>query len=223
MQRVPCIWYPVQFQAQQIETLIDSSNEVNAMIPGFVAKLGLIPRSTNAGAQKIDGSTLETYGMALAGFSIKDSLGRVRFFGETFLLAYIRMEVALGMLFLSLSNAGFQFVAGELTWRSYTVAEALPTSRRIELIDKHEFDKAALGKNSETFVVNVAALEAPEPAISIHPSWALLLAAMQQVKLPTEILSEYTDYADIFLFHLAMELPKNTDINENAIELVDGK
>ncbi len=178
LQRVPCIRYPVQFQAQEIETLIDSSSEVNAMTPGFVVKLDFIPRSTNAGDEKIDGSTLETYGMALAGFSLKDSLGRVRFFEETFLLAYIRIEVVLGMLFLSLSNEDFQFGAGELTWRSYTFAEALPTTRRIELIDKHEFAKAALGENSETFVVHVAALEAPEPAISIHPSRAPLLAAM---------------------------------------------
>ena len=44
--------------------------------------------------------------------------------------------MVLGMPFLSFSNADFQFGAGELTWRSYTVAEALPTPRRIESIDK---------------------------------------------------------------------------------------
>ena len=64
LQRVSCIWYSVPFQAQQIETLIDSGNEVNSITPGFAAKLGLIPRPTNVGAQKIDDSTLETYGMA---------------------------------------------------------------------------------------------------------------------------------------------------------------
>ena len=89
------------------------------------------------------------------------------------------MEVVLGMLFLSFSNADFQFDAGELTWRSYIVAEALPTARRVELINKHEFAKAALGENSESFVVDFAALEAPEPARSISPFWAPLLAALQ--------------------------------------------
>ncbi len=192
------------------------------MTPGFAAKLGLIPRPTNVGAQIIDGSTLVTYGMALAGFSLQDSLGRVRFFEETFLLADISMEVILGMSFLSFSNADFQFGAGELTWRSYTVAEALPTARRRGLIDKHEFAKAALGENSETFVVHVAALEAPEPAMSIHPSRAPLLAALKQNKTPTEIPSEYADYSDVFSFDLAMELPENTSINEYAIELVEG-
>ena len=85
------------------------------MIPGFSAKLGLIPRPANVGAQKIDGSTLETYGMASAEFSFQDSPRKVLFFEKTFLLADISMEVVLGMPFLSLSNVDFQFGAGELT------------------------------------------------------------------------------------------------------------
>ncbi len=62
------------------------------------------------------------------------------------------------------------FGAEKLTWRSYTIAEALPTTSRVELIDKREFVKAALDKNSETFVVHVSALEATEN--SIYPSQA---------------------------------------------------
>ncbi len=86
------------------------------MTPAFVAKLGLRPRSTNVGAQKIDGSPQETHGMASARFLIQDSLGRVRFFEETFLLADTNMEVVLGMLFLSLSNADIKFAElGKLT------------------------------------------------------------------------------------------------------------
>ena len=77
----------------------------------------------------IDGSTLETFGMVLANFQVKDKLGRARFFQETFLLADISAEVVLGMPFLTLSNADVQFVEKELTWRSYTTAEALPTTK----------------------------------------------------------------------------------------------
>ena len=161
--------------------------------------------------------------MASAGFSLQDSFGRIRFFEETFLLANISMEVVRGMFFISFSNSNFQFGTWELIWRSYTVAEALPTSRRVELIDKHEFAKAALGENSKTFVVHVAALEAPEPAMSIHPSWAPLIVALQKDKASTKIPSEYFDYADIFSCDLAMELPENTGINQYAIELVEGK
>ena len=70
LQRIPCIQYPVQFQANQIEALIDSGSEVNAMTPAFVTKLGLSIQPTGISAQKIDGSTLKTYGIVIAGFSI---------------------------------------------------------------------------------------------------------------------------------------------------------
>ncbi len=71
------------------------------------------------------------------------------------------MEVVLGMLFLSLSNANIEFAElGKLTWRTYTAAEGLPTTSRVELIDKREFARAALDENSETFVVHVSTLEA---------------------------------------------------------------
>ena len=76
-------------------------------------------------------------------------------------------------------------------------------------------------KNSETFVVYVAALEVLEPAV--HLFWALLLTTLQQDKVPTKIVPEYTDYSDVFSLDLAMELPENTGINEYTIELIDGK
>ena len=114
--------------------------------------------------------------MAAAAFSLQDSLGRVRFFEETFFLADTSMKVVLGIPFLALSNGDIQFGAERLTWKSYTAAEAFPTARRVELIDKHKFAKATVDENSETFVVHVAALEAPEPAV--HRSRAPLLAAL---------------------------------------------
>ena len=42
--------------------------------------------------------------MVLADFQVEDKLGKARFFQETFLLANISAEVALGMLFLILNN-----------------------------------------------------------------------------------------------------------------------
>ena len=47
--------------------------------------------------------------MVLAGFSLQDKLERYRFFGETFLLSDISMEVVLIMLFLLLSDADIGF------------------------------------------------------------------------------------------------------------------
>ncbi len=99
--------------------------------------------------------------MALASFLLQDSLGRIRFFEETYLLADTSMEVVLEMPFLSLSNADVKFAELEkLTCRSYTVAEALSTTCWIQLIDKKEFAKVTLDENSKTFVKYVAILEA---------------------------------------------------------------
>ena len=76
---------------------------------------------------------------------------------ETFLLADTSMEIVLGMPFLALGNTDVEFTGLEkLTWRSYTAAEALSTTNWVEFIDKKEFAKTALDKNSETFVIYVA-------------------------------------------------------------------
>ncbi len=145
------------------------------MTPAYATELGLTTQKTNVRAQKMDGSPLETYGMASARFSIQDSLGKIWFFEETFLLADTSMEVVLGMPFLSLSNANVEFTElGKLTWRTYTAVEASPTTSWIKLIDKKEFARTVLDKNSETFVVHVSALE----AMTIHPSRAAQITAL---------------------------------------------
>ena len=112
--------------------------------------------------------------MVIAGFQVEDKLDRARFFQESFLLAKTSWEVVLEMPFLSLSNANIQFAEKELTWRLYTAAEALSTTKRVELIDKKKFVKAALHKKSETFVVHNSALEAllGSAEMTIHPARA---------------------------------------------------
>ena len=157
--------------------MLNSGSEINAMTPAYAGKLDLRPRPINVGAQKIDGLALETHGMTLARFSLQDSQERVRFFEETFLLADTSIEVVLGIPFLALSNANVEFVeVGKLTWRLYTAVEALPTKNRVELIDKRKFAKTVLDKDSETFMVHVAALEAET---LIHPLRTAQIAALQ--------------------------------------------
>ena len=70
LKRVPCIHYLVRFQEdqEQVKALLDSGSKVNAMSPDYAKKLGLKTRKTNVGAPKIDGSTLETFGMVIADF-----------------------------------------------------------------------------------------------------------------------------------------------------------
>ena len=107
LERVPCVYYPLRFRKDtaDVRALIDSGSEINAMTPAYASKLGLRVRHTDVGAQKIDSSTLQTFGMVLANFQVEDKLRRARFFQETFLLADISTEVVLGMPFLIFSNA----------------------------------------------------------------------------------------------------------------------
>ena len=77
LQRVPCIRYPVQFQQEGVQALLDSGSEVNAMTPAYAEKLGLTTRKTDVSAQKIDSSTLVTYEMVIPGLSVQDRLGKI--------------------------------------------------------------------------------------------------------------------------------------------------
>ena len=157
--RVACIHYPVQFQEEQVKALLDSGSEVNVMSPAYTKRLGLKIRKTNVGAQKIDGSALETFGMVIADFQVEDNGRRPRFFQKIFLVADTRFEVILGMLFLKISNVDIAFGEGMLTWKSYTTNKVLSTTKRVRLVDPKEFVIAALDVDSETFVVHMAIRE----------------------------------------------------------------
>ena len=159
--------------------------------------------------------------MVIAGFQIQDKLGRARFFQETFLVADTRMDIVLGMLFLTLSNADIRFAEGELTWRTFTAAEALPTTKRVQIIDRKEFAKAALDPNKEAFVVHVATVTA-EPMI-IHPAREAQIALLKANEAPVTIPVEYSDFSDVFSEKSAAELPEHTEINTHAIDLEEGK
>ena len=74
---------PDQFRkdkGKDVLDLLDSGSKVNAMTPAHTAHLGLKMRVTDVSAQKIDGSSLATYGMVIAAFQVVDKLGRSRFF-----------------------------------------------------------------------------------------------------------------------------------------------
>ena len=70
--------------------------------------------TTNVGAQKIDGTTLETYGMMVAVFLVIDQADRIRFFEETFLVVNVSPYMILGMLFFTLNDVDVDFPKREL-------------------------------------------------------------------------------------------------------------
>ncbi len=64
--------------------------------------------------QKINGTTLKTYKIVVFIFSILDKDGRERFFEKNLLLANIKLDIVLGMRFLTMSNIGINFQAWNL-------------------------------------------------------------------------------------------------------------
>ncbi len=189
------------------------------MSQAFAQQLSLKIRKTSVGAQKIDGITLETYVMIVSTFSVSDKDGEERFFEESFLLADVRPDIMLGMLFLTMSNTNVDFQARDLQWRFYTTREVLPTTRRVELIGKKEFAVATLGPKHEAFVVYVAALSV-DSGNKVHPSRRAQITHLKVDEAPTKVPSEYAYFADVFSPKLAAELSEHTGINNHAIKLV---
>ena len=71
-------------------------------------------QATNVSAQKIDDTTLETYGMMVAAFSVTDQADKVRFFEKSFLVANVSPDMVLKMLFLTLSDADIDVLKKKL-------------------------------------------------------------------------------------------------------------
>ena len=93
-----------------VSALFDLGSEVNAIHPTFTWELGFSIRTTDIGAQKIDGTILETFGMMVVAFSVTDKVNQVRFFEETFLVANVSPKVVFKMPFLTLSGTDVDFL-----------------------------------------------------------------------------------------------------------------
>ena len=122
------------------------------------------------------------------------------------------------MPFLTLSNADVQFVEKEFTWRSHMTAEALPTTKWLELINKKKFAKAALDENSKTFVIHVTSLNLT-PGLHLNRTAQITSLLVKEVKIP----DKYSDFANVFLKEKALVLPERTKLNKHVIDLEDGK
>ena len=159
--------------------------------------------------------------MVVVAFSVTDQVDKVRFFEKIFLVANVSRNVILEMPFLTLSGADVDFPNREFWWRSYTIEEALLTTKQVELVGKKEFAAAALNPGHETFVVYVASIESLSQEDDVHPSCRAQIAALVANEDLTSIPTEYSNFADVFSLELASKLPEYTEINDHAIELID--
>ena len=129
--QVLCIRYSITFwkKSVSVSVLFNSGSEVNAIHPTLARELELFIRLTDVGAQKIDGTMLDTFGIIVTAFLVMNKANRVRFFEKTFLVANVSLEIVLGMLFFTLSGVDVNFLGWELRWKTYTTEKALPTIR----------------------------------------------------------------------------------------------
>ena len=89
--------------------MLNNSSKVSVIDLGSAKKLDLKIKKTNVGAQKIDGSTLEIYGIVITNFQIEDKTSRPRFFKKTFLVTNTKFEMIVKMFFLKISNINLPF------------------------------------------------------------------------------------------------------------------
>ena len=77
-----CIYYLVQFLEgqEQVRVLFDINSKINTMSPAYIIKLIFKTWKTNVGAQKINGSSLEIFGMVITDFQVEDKGSRPKFF-----------------------------------------------------------------------------------------------------------------------------------------------
>ena len=212
-----------------MSVLLDSSSEVNAIHPVFAKEQGFSIRPIDVGVQKIDSTTLETYGIVVAAFSIEDKANQVKIFKETFLVANISPEVVYRIPFLTLSSANIDFLGRELRWRTYTTKETFSTTRRIELVGKKKFAATTLDPESEILIVLVVsfssnALPSFSPLkLNFYPSCRPQVSNLIAEEALTKVLIKYLDFTDVFSPDLASDFPEHTRINNHAIKLVDGQ
>lgn len=93
-----------------MQALINLGSEINVIHLFFAKRLGISIRSTDVGAQKIDGTTLDTHEIIVAAFSKMDKVNQLRFFEKIFLVANFSLEVVLGIFFLILSGTNIDFL-----------------------------------------------------------------------------------------------------------------
>lgn len=123
------------------------------------------------------------------------------------------------MPFFELADPDIRFASREFAWRSYTTADALATTERVEIVDVRDFSRDALDPDLGSYVVHAAALA----NVGMHPDRQARLVAVEVEELKeVEIPTEYIDFTDVFSDEDADKLPPHS-VDEHCIPTEDGK
>lgn len=104
----------------------------------------------------------------------------------------------------------------------FTTAEALPTTKRIELIKEKKFVATTLSSNEKTFIVHIAALNF-NSNLKIDLFCRAQLAFLLTDNTPIVIFLNTVTLSPFFFLKFAVKFPEYTGINNYSINLVDGQ
>ena len=142
--------------------------------------------------------------MIVVAFLVTDKANQVKFFEKTFLVANVSPEVIFEMLFLNLSGADVDFLDQKLWWKIYITEEALPTTRRIELMGEKEFAAATLDLEYETHIVyiglvsSIVLLNSSLLELNIYFFYKPQISGLIVKKAPTNVPNKHINFADVF-------------------------
>lgn len=125
------------------------------------------------------------------------------------------MKVVFAIFFLTFSKVKVDFTKREFIWKAYTTAEALSTTKKVQIINLKKFAKVVLDPKQKTFVVYIAIFFVE--LIKVHSDHKVQIGALITNKALIIILAKYLDFADIFLKKSTTVLPKHTEINTYAL------
>ena len=98
------------------------------------------------------------------------------------------------MPFCTLKNADIKFAQKKLNLSFYTTAKALPTTKRIEIINEKKFTKATLDENVEAFILYMTSFGLNLMFIHSAKEALIVLLVIKVVQVP----SKYLDFLDVF-------------------------
>ena len=130
------------------------------------------------------------------------------------------MEVVFKMPIFTFNNANIGFLNKELTWKTYSIVEALLTTKKVQIIDWKEFAKAGLDPNKEAFVVYIVTITSK---MTIYPEHKAQITLLKAKEAPVSVPAEYSDFANVFSEKLTAVLLKHIEINTLAINLKELK
>lgn len=111
-------------------TFFNSNNKYNVMNFGYNKKLGFKVQKINIRAQKVNSSILKIFEIVSADFQVENKENRPKFFQKTFLIANIKFEVILEILFLKICKADMLLGEEKFIWEYYTINKVLFTTKQ---------------------------------------------------------------------------------------------